>query len=250
MADLAGAYRIVDGERIDGTWRSVFVHNGDFHVADLVVYADGVIDCWGEMTLAELREHLRTGWVTLRPEAGAFGCADHARWRFTEPDSWTAAEDFAAEIADEIERLAGRSTSTDRCRAALDRYIGDPTEDNRLALRAAYLEVPEHLRQYLAFDMDRKDGPIRVLITDIGAPVHGTSGDWDEDDVVTAEWRADVLRRLAGRERAIALRAASDTADGPATPRSATVLLTQGSDGNFGRSGPPARMCCGRSTQR
>jgi predicted NAD-dependent protein-ADP-ribosyltransferase YbiA (DUF1768 family) len=236
---VAGAYRIVDGERIDGTWRSVFVHNGDFHVADLVVYADGVIDCWGEMTLAELREHLRTGWVTLRPEAGAFGRADHARWRFADPDSWTAAEDFAAEIADEIERLAGRATSTDRCRAALDRYTSDPTEDNRLALRAAYLEVPEHLRQYLTFDMDRKDGAIRVLITDIGAPVHGTSGDWDEDDVVTAEWRADVLRRLAGRERAIARRAAGDTADGPATPRSATVLLTQGSDGNFGRSGPP-----------
>jgi len=41
MTGSARAYRIVDGERVEGTWRSVFVHNGDFHLADLVVYADG-----------------------------------------------------------------------------------------------------------------------------------------------------------------------------------------------------------------
>jgi predicted NAD-dependent protein-ADP-ribosyltransferase YbiA (DUF1768 family) len=237
MADAAGAYRIVDGERIDGTRRSVFVHNGDFHVADLLVYADGVIDCWGEMTFAELREHLRTGWVTLRPEPGATGRTDSARWQFTEPQSWVTADDFAAEIADEIERLAGRPTTTDRCRAALDRYARDPTEDNRLALRAAYLEVPAHLRQYLAFDMDRKDWAIRVLITEIGAPVHDTSADWDEDDLVTAEWRADVLSSLAKRERTIARVDARDTADGPAAPRSATVSLVDGYTGNFGQQG-------------
>jgi predicted NAD-dependent protein-ADP-ribosyltransferase YbiA (DUF1768 family) len=239
VADSARAYRIVDGERIDGTWRSVFVHNGDFHLADLVVYADGVIDCWGEMTLAELRDHLRTGWVTLRPEAGAFGDAGFARWRFTEPQSWMTADDFVAEIADEIERLAGRPTTTDRCRAALDRYRHDPTEDNRLALRAAYLEVPAHLRKYLCFDMDRKDWRIRVLITEVGAPVYGTSADWDEDDLVTTEWRDDVLRQLARRERSIARARVRDTADGPAAPRSATVLLAQGYDGNFDHLGSP-----------
>jgi predicted NAD-dependent protein-ADP-ribosyltransferase YbiA (DUF1768 family) len=235
----ARAYRIVDGERIDGTRRSVFVHNGDYHLADLVVYADGVIGCWGEMTLPELRDHLRTGWVTLRPEAGAIGDAGFARWRFTEPQSWLTVDDFVAEIADEIERLAGRPTTADRCQAALDRYRHDPSEDNRLALRAAYLEVPTHLRQYLCFDMDRKDWPIRVLITENGAPVYGTSAEGDDDDLVTAEWRADVLRHLARRERAVARVAVRDTADGPAAPRSATVLLAQGYNGNFSHRESP-----------
>jgi hypothetical protein len=234
MTGSARAYRIVDGERVEGTWRSVFVHNGDFHLADLVVYADGVIDCWGEITLDELREHLRTGWVTLRPEAGAIGDAGFARWQFTEPRSWMTADDLVAEVADEIERLAGRPTAADRCLATLDRYRLDPSEDNRLALRAAYLEVPEHLRQYLCFDMDGKDWPIRVLITDLGAPVHGAPADGDEDYLVTAEWRADALRYFAGRERIAAGLDVRDTADGPAAPRSATVSLVRGGDGNFG----------------
>ena len=147
------------------------------------------------------------------------------------------ADDFLAEIAEEIERLAGRPTTADRCRAALDRYRHDPTEDNRLALRAAYFEVPVHLRDALSYDMDSKDGPIRVLITDTGEPVHGTPAPWDEEDLVTAEWRAEVLRDLARRERPVARRDARDTADGPAAPRSATVLLARGCDGNFGRRG-------------
>lgn len=224
MSDSARAYRVVDGERIDGTWRSVFVHNGDYHLADLVVYADGVIDCWGEITLEELREHLRTGWVTLAPGAGATGNAGFAHWRFAEPQAWITADEFFAEVADEIERLAGRPTVSARCLAALDRFLGDPTEGNRLELRAAYLAVPAHLRQYLCHDMDHKDWPLRVLITEIGEPLHGAP----DGDPVTEAWRADALRYFARREKTAARLAARDTADGPAAPQSPTVLLTYG----------------------
>jgi len=36
----------VDGQRVEGTWRHVFVRNWDrYFLTDLIVYADGAIDC-------------------------------------------------------------------------------------------------------------------------------------------------------------------------------------------------------------
>lgn len=41
-------YRIVDGERIEGSWRHIFIKNGStYFLSALKVYADGLIDCWG-----------------------------------------------------------------------------------------------------------------------------------------------------------------------------------------------------------
>jgi hypothetical protein len=68
------------------------------------------------------------------------------------------------EVADEIEALNGRPTSTDRCRDAYARFQAEPDEAHRLALQAAYEAVPGHLRKFLLHDMDNKDSAIRVAI--------------------------------------------------------------------------------------
>jgi hypothetical protein len=72
------AYRDADGQRVEGTWRHIFVRNADvYYLADLVVYADGAIDTGtGGLTdhrgLAQL---LRSGRVATILTDGAWTSA-------------------------------------------------------------------------------------------------------------------------------------------------------------------------------
>lgn len=59
-------YRTADGIRVPGTWRHAFIRNGDHYLTDLCVYADGLIDCWGLVTLDEFERKPRSGWVATR----------------------------------------------------------------------------------------------------------------------------------------------------------------------------------------
>src|SRR5262245_21231187 len=92
-------YRVVDGERIEGTWRHVFIRNGDYFLTDLLVYADGAIWCWEWVDLDGLREKLRDGWVATTLEAEARASAhDLASWRLGDPASWITADELLGEV--------------------------------------------------------------------------------------------------------------------------------------------------------
>jgi hypothetical protein len=170
MPYLNRTYRIEDGERIEGSWRHIFIKNGDtYHLTELKVYADGMIDCWGLVDFATFQQKVASGWVATTIQQNARASAHHlASWRFNKPSMWLEPQDLLAEVADEIEHLAGRPTSEERCLEALDRYLDDLTPENLRSLREAYLAVPEHLRLYLLGDQDAKDWPLRRLIIPIG----------------------------------------------------------------------------------
>lgn len=161
-------YRDVDGERIEGTWRHIFIRNGDsYFLTDLLIYADGMIDCWGLVNLDEFADKVRSGWVATDLVEGARASAHHlAVWRFTDPQMWVNGKALIGEVADEIDRLNDRPDSTERCLTAARAYRTDRTEDNRAALRAAYEAIPEHLRVYAVGDMDLKDKPLLALFSD------------------------------------------------------------------------------------
>lgn len=170
MPYLNRTYRVIDEERIEGSWRHIFIRNGGtYFLTDLKVYADGMIDCWGLVDLATFRQKVASGWVATSFPQGADANAHHlASWRFDEPHAWITSEQLIAEVADEIEHLCGRPTTEDRCLAALEDYLDAPSDEHLAALRDAYLAVPEHLRLYLLGDMDYKDFPLRTLITPVG----------------------------------------------------------------------------------
>ncbi|MDX3192786.1 NADAR family protein [Streptomyces sp. MN03-5084-2B] len=215
-------WRDVDGERIEGTWRHAFVRNGaTYFLADLLIYADGMIDCWGLVTLDEFAGKLASGWVATEPAEGARASAHHlAAWTFAEPQAWLTAEMLLGEVRDAIDQLAGRPDSTDRCLAALEVFRDQPTEDRRAALREAYEAIPEHLRGYALGDQDAKDRPLRVLVAGPGNHL----GRGDEDEVVTAEMHAAALDYFAGRRQRYA---GGSPADGPAEPIEASVVIGQ-----------------------
>jgi hypothetical protein len=166
-----------------------------------------------------LRAALGDGTLRLAPPPGILIVGDRATWLATRPRAGVEAGAFADEVADEIERLNGRPDSGERCRQAVDDYLADPTEPNRLAVRDRYLAVPPHRRDVVLGDMDRKDGPIRMLITDLGLP-WGPSG----DGVATEETRAAApayFRRMRRARRA----AAAVPADGPEWPAALPLLV-------------------------
>jgi ribA/ribD-fused uncharacterized protein len=158
-------FREVDGERIEGTWRQIFLRNGDiYYLTNLKIYADGVVDCWEHLTLEQFAAKVRSGQVATTLPDGARASAHHvASWTFTDPTNWVDEDGLIGEVADEIDRLAGRPDSTDRCLAAAETYRREQSETNRVALREAYRAIPEHLRGYTLGDMDRKDGPLHAL---------------------------------------------------------------------------------------
>lgn len=220
----------VDGERVPGTWRHAFIRDGGHHLTNLVIYADGLIDCWGLVTLEEFAGKLRSGWVaTELPEGGEASAFGIGSWKFADVHSYTTQANLLGEVRDEIESLNGRPTSTDRCLAATDAFLADPTEANRSLLRAAYLEMPESVRRYALGDMDAKDRPLMVLAAGPG----GTLGELDEpveEDEYASAVRyfaeRDHWRRVAERRRAV---------EGPQEPRSPAIML----DPFFGRFAPP-----------
>ncbi|GIG56935.1 hypothetical protein Lfu02_13070 [Longispora fulva] len=214
------AFRMVDEERIEGTWRPVFVRNGEtFFLTDLIMYADGVVECWGMLTLDEFRAKLDSGWITVTPVDGApVSTFELATWDFANSDAWLTPDGLFAEVRNEMDRLAGRPTAEDRCDAAVDAFVREPTEENRAALLAAYLAVPEHERMFLG-DMDVKDWPYRALATPLG----GTLA--DGGDPVTAEDHAGALEYFADRGRMTGELDARRHSDGPAETSDPTVVL-------------------------
>ncbi|MBC6456691.1 NADAR family protein [Actinomadura sp. HBU206391] len=186
MASWDRTWRDVDGVRVEGCWRHAFIRNGGrYFFTDLKIYADGMVDCWGLVPFEEFAHKVRSGWVATEFEDGADASAHGvAGWTMTSPRGWVEADDLIAEVADDIERLNDRPTSEDRCLAAAETFVDEPTERNRTALRAAYDAVPEHLRIFLG-DMDNRDIPLLTLMTPEGESLYG-----GDADPVTAEDRA------------------------------------------------------------
>ncbi|MFF3937426.1 NADAR family protein [Streptomyces phaeofaciens] len=217
-------HRVADGVRVPGTWRHAFIRNGgSYFLTDLFVYADGLVDCWGLVTLDGFAEKLRTGWVATDLEAGARVSAhEMAVWKFDEPHTWLTPGLLLAEVRDTIDQLNGRPDSTDRCLAAVDAFLADRTEEKRATAREAYLAIPETQRHYALGDMDRKDWPLQVLVAGPGGHPEDRP-----DDPVTQEAYDSALAYFEQRDRSAAARAARVPADGPDTPFAPAIHLYQ-----------------------
>lgn len=212
-----------DGERIDGTWRPIFINNGGhYFLTDLKIYADGLIDCWGLVNLDEFREKVRRGWVATRlPENGQASAHHLGSWQFKNP-TVIDSELLIKEVEDTIAELQGIATSSTRCLAALDAFAANPSEESRLHLKEAYLAIPVHLRMYVLGDQDMADWPIRVLVGEIGEPLMPRVPPFKERPI-TKEDREGVFRYLEARKaRAARYRAESNEGDPDGPPAGST----------------------------
>ncbi len=164
MAFLHKTSRTVDGVEIQGKYTYAFIHNGDYHLTEIMVYQDGMIDCWGLVNFEEFKQKIANGWVvTSLPNNAQVSVSLLAHFTATNVQAWVKEEEFVKEVADEIEKLNGRPTSMDKCQKAFEQFQNEQSEEARQLLKETYEEVPEHLRMLLG-DMDVKDIPIRMII--------------------------------------------------------------------------------------
>lgn len=159
-------YRVkADGSRVDGVILMAFIHNWDYHLVPISVFQDGMIDCWGLVDLETFKTKVQEEWVVTQPPAGAkIDVYPIAQLKATEADYWIEANEFIKEVADEIEELNGRPTSSSRCRDAWQRYQSAPSEASLAELKIAYESIPEHNRRYVLHDQDFKDHAIRRVL--------------------------------------------------------------------------------------
>ena len=157
--------RSAEGRDVPGTSRTAYIHNWDYHLVEITIYADGLIDCWGLLEYDEFRLKVQEGWiVTQLPE----GSKVHVPLlgSFTATDVWNDVieVEFVQEVADLIDEFKGRPTSRDRCLVVWERFKRQPNERSRKELKAAYEAVPAHLRDGIFGDQDSKDYPIRAAL--------------------------------------------------------------------------------------
>lgn len=165
MASLYRTYRLKENAVIDGVFVMAFIHDGDYHLTPIMIYQDGMIDCWGLVTFEEFKAKVHSGWVVTHPPEGAqINVSCCARFTASHASYWVEPEEFLKEIADEIEELNGRSTTSDCCYEAYNAYLADSSAANLQKLRDCYESVPEHNRVFILGDMDASDTPIRALL--------------------------------------------------------------------------------------
>lgn len=70
--EAGGAWQVVLGNeaRTPGWCLPAFIHNGDYHYAQLKVFSDGMIDCWDALDLPLFRDKLETGWIAMTVPPG------------------------------------------------------------------------------------------------------------------------------------------------------------------------------------
>jgi hypothetical protein len=165
MGRRSQIYREQEDKQIPGISLQAFIHNGPaYYLTDIMVYRDGMVDCWGLIDLDEFKDKVASSWVvTTLPEGAEVSISLLCGFHATNVNSFIKESEFVKEVEDEIERLNGRQTAFDRCYTAYENYNANPSESTRAALKVEYEAVPEHIRPFLG-DMDVKDIPIRMII--------------------------------------------------------------------------------------
>jgi hypothetical protein len=160
-----GIYREEDGKKIFGKSRMVFIHNGNYHLINLEIYEDGMIDCWDLISFDEFKEKIKSGWVkTMIPENSHVSVFSLGLFNIQDSAMYVKEEELIKEVQDIINTLNSKPTVSELCRDAFEKYNDDPSEDNIKSLKIAYENIPEHLAHYVLGDMQSKDYPIRDII--------------------------------------------------------------------------------------
>ncbi len=80
------------------------LHNGKYYyLSEIGIYKDGMIDCWGVVSVDEFKRRVRAGKiVTQLPEGASVGIAVGISLTATDVQSYVEEEEFIKEVEDVI----------------------------------------------------------------------------------------------------------------------------------------------------
>ncbi|MDO8570565.1 MAG: hypothetical protein Q7R97_03190 [Candidatus Daviesbacteria bacterium] len=160
-----GIYREEDGKIILGQSHPIFIQNFHYHLIELEIYADGVIDCWKLVNFEEFKQKVVEGWVVTEiPENAEISIFPLGYYSTINVVNAVKPQELIKEVADIIEELNNRPTTSHLCQDAYEEYLKNSNNKTEEKLRNTYEAIPEHNRIYVLGDMNLKDSPIRKII--------------------------------------------------------------------------------------
>jgi hypothetical protein len=134
-----------------------FIHHGAYHLTNIVVYADGMVDCWGLVDWAGFLQKVESGWVvTTLPEGAEVSLSLLTHFKATKILFAVPEPEFVKEALDAIEELNGRPNSSTQFIEAKKLYWAHPSDENRAAMHAAFERVPHHRKKFTLNERDKR----------------------------------------------------------------------------------------------
>ncbi len=158
-------------DRIEGKQLSILYKNGDvWQLTSLIVYSDKTIsvDALGDTlySIDDIKEMFEKDILGTGPR-GVFTISMPGLGKIScEVNGVVDSDEKYKEVEELVGRLSGEESLHEVCRKAYYRYLSNPSNFNKEALRDAYEALPSHTRIYLG-DMDTRDTDYkRILYTE------------------------------------------------------------------------------------
>jgi hypothetical protein len=157
-------YRYKKGKRIKGIGFPAIVNNFHFYLTTIVVYADGLIDCWGLMDFDEFKSKLKSGWITINLPPNAelhiynLGVVNSTEFRQQKNN-----DDFIKEIEDCILELNGKESRRQKCIRLFKSYLLTNSKKFLKELKTVFNDLP--LDKRVIFDYAKEKDSLFILMT-------------------------------------------------------------------------------------
>jgi hypothetical protein len=151
-------------KEIKGRAFPAIIHNGRYFLTEIVVYEDGLIDCWRPpATVNEFQKLLDEGWVRLDvPENSVVDVHNLGLMGVVKLIPSKTNEDFLKEVEDAINELNERKGRRGVCMEMFKEWLIEPIDINFGNLKRAYDDVPSHQKVMLEY-VDYKDPLVKLM---------------------------------------------------------------------------------------
>ncbi|TCI92171.1 DUF7638 domain-containing protein [Tenacibaculum sp. M341] len=178
MSFLTKIYRDKNGIKIHGIKLPVIINDHGYYLTELIVYKDGLIDCWGLKSLEQIKAEVNSGKllqsapdnVSIECDLGTIKCGKFAAEKTN--------EGFIKEIEDTINTLNNRDTRITICQNAYKNYLINPSKENLNDLNEKYDDLPSH--EKVLFEYTEEKDPLCKFI--------------DEKETYTVDRRKQLLK--------------------------------------------------------
>ncbi len=185
-------YRDVNGKQVEGKVFWVIVNNFNYWLAQLVVYGDGMVDCWGLMNKKELLEKLHSGWIRIDLPDDCDLFIGLSRVSIKEFFPEKNIEDFIKELDEAILELSGQKSNRFLCIELFKKYLLDSNSYNFNELKDKFDKLPKHSRVLFEY-VYHKDPLYKLMNGQIEKfDIEGRrfmlndyfEGEWNEDELI------------------------------------------------------------------
>ncbi len=158
-------YREKNGSLIKGTIINLLVNDDGYHLVDLKVYADGHLDCLGEIDLPTIKRLFQSGKLCWKMPPNEKLFIPYISYIWTSDyHNRKESEEFIFDLIEsKIEELKNEESCQLKCIEAFKQYLINPIEPNLKKLKSLYDLFPADKKGL--FEHPPKDPLIKLMET-------------------------------------------------------------------------------------